>query len=77
MFILIIVKDINNKKHNVNKYVKIKIYLSNKNDVIILIKRELYIVDNLTIKTFIKINIIKFKNIILNLEYNIIKINVY
>lgn len=77
MFILIIVKDINSKKHNVNKYIKIKIYLSNKNDVITLIKRKLHIVDNLTIKTLIEINIIKFKNIILDLEYNIIKIDVY
>ena len=77
MFILIIIKNINNKKHNVNEYIKIKIYLSNKNDVIALIKRKLYIVDNLIIKTFIEIDIIKFKNIVFNLEYNIIKINVY
>ena len=77
MFILIIVKDINNKKYNVNKYIKIKMYLSNKNDVITLIKRELYIVDNLIIKIFIEINIIKFENIIFDLKYNIIKIDVY
>ena len=77
MFILIIIKNINNKKHNVNEYIKIKIYLSNKNDVIALIKRKLYIVDNLIIKTFIEIDIIKFKNIVFNLEHNIIKINVY
>ena len=38
MFILIIVKNINNKKYNVNKYIKIKIYLLNKNDIITLIK---------------------------------------
>ena len=77
MFILIIVKDINNKKYNVNKYIKIKMYLSNKNDVITLIKRELYIVDNLIIKIFIEINIIKFENIIFDLKYNLIKVDVY
>ena len=77
MFTLIIIKGIDNKKHNVNKYIKIKMYLSNKNDVIALIKREFHIIDNLIIKAFIKINIIKFKNIILNLKHNIIKINVY
>ena len=77
MFISMIVKGIDNKKHSVSEYVKIKIYLSNKNGVIALIKRELYIVDDLIIKAFIEIDIIKLKDIVLNLKHDIIRIDAY
>ena len=65
--ILITIKEINNNKYEVNEYIKIKIYFFNKNKIIILIEREFYIIDNLTAKTLIKINIIKSKEIILDL----------
>ena len=64
---LIIIKRINNNKYEVSEYIRIKIYFSNKNKIIILIEREFYIIDNLIIKTLIEINIIKSKEIILDL----------
>ena len=60
-------KEIKNKKHEASEYIKIKIYLLSKNKIITLIKREFHVVNNLIIKTFIKIDIIKLKDIILNL----------
>ena len=63
----IIVKEIKNKRYKVNKYIKIKIYLSNKNNLITLIKWEFYIIDNLTTKALININIMKLKDIIIDL----------
>ena len=65
--ILIIIKEINSNKYEVSEYIKIKIYFFNKNKIIILIEREFYIIDNLTIKTLIEIDIIKSKEIILDL----------
>ena len=64
---LITIKEINNNKYEVNKYIRIKIYLFNKNKIIALIKKKFYIIDNLIIKTLIEINIIKSKEIILDL----------
>ena len=72
-------KDIDIKKYNANKYVRIKIYLFSEsdNEAIALIEREFYIINNLTIKALIKINIIKSKDIVINLEKNVIKIELY
>ena len=67
IFTLITIKEINNNKYEISEYIKIKIYLSNKNKIIILIKREFYIINNLIIKTLIEIDIIKLKEIILDL----------
>ena len=67
MLISITIKDIEIKRYKVNECIKIKIYLFNKNNNFILIKREFYIIDNLTIKALINIDIIKSKDIILNL----------
>ena len=44
---------------------------------IVVIERELYIIDNLIIKALIDINIIKLERIIINLENDLIKIDVY
>ena len=54
-------KDINSNKYEISEYFQIKIYFSNKKEIITLIKREFYVINNLTIKTFIEINIIKSK----------------
>ena len=62
--------------HNVNEYIKLQIYVFNKNDII-KVKREFYIVDDLVIKTFIDINIMKSKDIILDIEKNVIIIDLY
>ena len=63
----IIIKEIKNKRYEVNKYIRIKIYLSNKNSLIALIKREFYIINNLTAKALININIMKSKDIVIDL----------
>ena len=62
--------------HNANEYVKLQIYLFDKNDII-KIKREFYIVDDLVVKALIDINIIKSKDIILDIKKNIIIIDLY
>ena len=46
---------------------KLYIYLLNKNDII-LIKWEFHIIENLTIKILIDINIIKLKRIIFDIK---------
>ena len=74
---LITIKEINNNKYEISEYIKIKIYLSNKNKIIILIKKEFYVIDNLIAKTLIEINIIKLKEIILDLQVDVIRINIY
>ena len=52
---------------------KVKIYLrSSNNRKFTLIKRELYLVDNLSTKILIRINIIKPKSITLDLRRDII-----
>ena len=60
---------------------KVKIYLSSStstsNRKLALIKRELYLVDNLSAKILIRINIIKPKSIILDLRRDIIIIEAY
>lgn len=62
--------------HNVNEYVKLQIYLFNKNNII-KIKRKFYIVDDFIIKALIDINIIKSKDIIFDIKKNIIIIKLY
>ena len=62
--------------YNINEYVKLQIYLFDKNDII-KIKREFYIIENFVIKTFIDINIIKLKNIIFDIKKNVIIIELY
>ena len=65
------------KKHNVCEYIIILIYIFNNNNKITLIRREIHIINNLFIKTFIKINIIKLKDIVFNINKNFIIIELY
>ena len=54
--------------YNINEYINLEIYLSAKNNInIILIKEKFYIIDNLIIKVFININVLKPEGIILNI----------
>ena len=62
--------------HNVNEYVKLQMYLFDKNDII-RVKKEFYIVDNLAIKALIDIDIMKSKGIILDIKKNVIIIDLY
>ena len=60
--------------HNASEYIRLQIYLFNKNDIA-KVKREFYIVDDLVIKALIDINIIKSKNIILDIKKDVIIID--
>ena len=54
--------------HDINEYINFEMYLLGKNGInIILIKREFYIVDNLTTKTLIDIDILKPEGIVLDI----------
>ena len=72
----IIVRDIDVNIYNINEYVKLQIYLFDKNNVI-KVKRELYIIDNFAIKILIDNDIIKLKNMILDIKKNVIIIDLY
>ena len=74
--IFIIIKDIENRKYNISEYVKLKIYLLDKNNTII-IERKLYIVDNLIVKVLIDIDIIKLERIVIDLRNDFMKIDAY
>ena len=78
MALLMTVRGLSTNTYNTSEYIRIKIYLLDKNNYnIALIKREFYIVDNLTAKTLIDINIIKLEGIVLNVVRNIITITLY
>ena len=67
MSIFIIVKDININIYNINEYIRLQVYLFDKNNII-KIKRKFYIVDDFAIKAFIDIDIIKLKDIGLDIK---------
>ena len=69
-----IIKDIESRKYNISEYIKLKMYLLDKNNTTI-IERELYIVDNLIIKVLIDIDIIKLERIVVDLGNDFIKID--
>ena len=73
----ITIKGINNNKHEVSEYIRIKMYLSNKNKMIALIEREFHVIDNLIVKALIEIDIMKSKEIILDLQNDVMRIDVY
>ena len=60
-------KNIDVNIYNINEYIKLQMYLSDINDIIKM-KKEFYIVDDLVIKALIDINIMKSKNIILDIK---------
>ena len=68
------VKGIGDRKHNTYKYIKLKMYLLSLTGKIALIDREFYVVDNLTAKVLIGIDIMKPKGIVIDLGMNIMKI---
>ena len=74
MSILITMKDIDVNIHNVNEYIKLQMYLFNKNDIV-KVKKEFHIVDDLIIKTLIDINIMKSKDMIFDIEKNVMIID--
>ena len=64
------------KEYNIYKYIIILIYILSKNNII-LIRREIYIINDLSIKVLIDINIIKSKFIILDINSNLTIIESY
>ena len=74
ILILINMQNIDNKYHNIKKYVKLKMYFAlNKN--YICIKKKLHIINNLLIKILINVNIMIFKKMNINIKHEIIIIN--
>ena len=71
------IRDLEIKKYDVYEYVIIFIYILNNDNKITLIRREIHIINDLFIKTFIKIDIIKFKNIIFDINKNFVIIKLY
>ena len=68
--------DIN--KYNIYKYAIILIYISNiERNKVALIRRKIYIIDNLSIKVLISINIIKLEDIILDINKDLLIIRSY
>ena len=62
--------------HNANEYIRLQIYLFNKNNII-KIEIFFYIVDDLAVKALIDIDIIKSKDMILDIGKNVIIIDLY
>ena len=62
--------------YNANEYIRLQIYLFDKNGIA-KIKREFYIVDDLAIKALVDINIMKSKDMILDIKKNFIIIDSY
>ena len=73
------IRKLNIKKYDICEYIIIFIYIfnENENNNVALIRREIHIVDDLFVKAFIDINIIKFKTIVLNINKNLIIIKSY
>ena len=60
------------KKYKIYNYIIIPLYLFNQSDKVILIYYKIYIINDLFIKIFIDIDIIKFGTIILDIDKNLI-----
>ena len=73
---LIKIRDLNINYHDISEYARLFIYLFNNKDIDLII-REIYIINNLNVKIFLDVDIIKLKDIMLNLKDDIIIINLY
>ncbi len=69
-------RGLGSSKYNTNKYTVVSIYILSK-DGVILITRELYIVNNLLTKVFISVDIIKSKDIIIDIRRDLVIITSY
>ena len=74
---LIKIRGLDTKEYNAYEYIVIPIYIPDKNNKIILIRRKIYIIDNLSTKALININIIKLEDIILDTSKDITVISSY
>ena len=72
------IHDLNINEYNICEYAIIYIYIFNKNnDKIVLIRREIHIMNNFFAKILININIMKFKEVVLDINKNFIIIEFY
>ena len=71
------IRELDIKEHNACDYAIIFIYIFDNNKKVALIRRKIYIIDNLFVKALININIIKFKAIILDISKNLAIIKFY
>ena len=67
MSTFIIVKDINVNMYDANEYIRLQMYLFNKNGIV-RVEKEFYIVDDFAIKALIDIDIMKPKDMILDIK---------
>lgn len=77
IIIFIKVREFEIKKHDACEYAIIFIYIFNNNNKMTLIRREIYIVNDFFIKVLIKIDIMKFKDIVFDINKNLIIIELY
>ncbi len=77
ILIPIIVRGISNKKYNASKFTKIPIFFKSLNRIVILIEYKFYIIDDLSTKVLITIDILKPKRIVIDFRDNLIKIGSY
>lgn len=68
------VKEIGSKRHEASEYVRIKMYLPSKKGAVALIERELHVIDNLTAKALIGIDIMKPEGIVLDLQNDVMSV---
>ncbi len=68
------VKGIGDRRHNASEYVILKMYLPGGNGAVALIERELHIVDDLTAKALIGIDIMKPEGMMIDLQRDIMRI---
>ena len=73
----IIIRGIRDKKYNTSKFTKLPIFFKSLEGIITLINQEFYIVDNLSVKVLITIDILKPERIVINFRDNLIKIGYY
>ena len=68
------VKGIGSRRYKASEFTKVKLYLQGKNGKIALIDRELYIIDNLSAKALIGIDIIKPEDMVIDLAKDVMTI---
>ena len=66
---IINIRDIGSLKYITNEYYLINLYISNiikEKPLLVYLRREIYIIDDLKIKILIRVNILSFKRILIN-----------
>ena len=72
---LILVQELGATIHNSDQYTKIDIYLADLDGCTVIISWEIHIVNNLQAKILVSINVLVFKDIVMNLLWKIIIIS--